>query len=176
MRKNIVLTGYMASGKTTIGKLICQKLSMKFRDTDEIIEKQENMKISEIFERYGEEYFRKLENDVSKQFKNTKNFLIATGGGFVLNPSNIENLRKNSVIINLKTSPEIIKARIQEAKKTRPLMSDADLSEVLERFNKREPFYANNDICIELSPKKTAEEHSEIVISEYKKYLKESGD
>ncbi len=176
MRKNIVLTGYMASGKTTIGKIISQMLGMDFLDTDEIIEKQQNMKISEIFARFGEEYFRKLENEVSKQFADTQNILIATGGGFVLNPSNIENLRKNSVIINLKTSSEIIKKRMYGAKNTRPLMSEADFSDVLERFNKREPFYANNDICIELSLKKNAKEHSEIVICEYKKYLKERRD
>ncbi len=169
--KNIVLTGFMASGKTTVGKEIAKKLNMIFYDTDKIIEEQEGKTVSEIFEEKGEKYFRELENKVAIALKNTENSVIATGGGFVINPQNIELMRQNGVIVNLKTNPEIITNRIESNKDTRPLMQTSSVDEVIERFNLRKIYYNNNDICIKLTMEMSIDECSDLVIDTYNDFI-----
>lgn len=165
--KNIVLTGFMASGKTTVGREIAKKLNMIFYDTDKIIEEQEGKTISEIFEENGEKYFRELENKVAIALKNAENAVIATGGGFVINPQNIELMRQNGVIINLKTNPEIIADRMLSGRDTRPLMQTDSPDEVIERFNLRKIYYNNNDISIKLTKEMSIDECVESVINAY---------
>lgn len=166
--RNIVLTGYMASGKTTVGKLLCQSLGYRFYDTDEMIEKSEGITINEIFQNYGEPYFREREALVSKEFGNVSNSVISTGGGFVLNPENIENLRKNSVVFNLNVSPEIIAARYEEAKRTRPLMNSSDTQAVLKRYEDRKELYKNCDVQIDIYDNISPEEICDMIIEKYK--------
>ena len=169
--KNIVLTGFMASGKTTIGKLLAKKLSRDFYDSDRMIEYKEGMTVSEIFEKFGETEFRRMENELSKELANFEDSVIALGGGFVLNPENIENLRTNSIIVYLKTNEEIIKSRFSHSAGSRPLMKNSKLDEVISKFREREKYYENCDICIELSvdnpPGKCADEICE-KIKDYK--------
>lgn len=169
-KKNIVLTGFMASGKTTIGKLLAQKLSMNFVDTDELIEKQEGMSINEIFEKFGEEHFRKLEKELAKKLScEMSGSVIATGGGFVLNKENIDVLKNNSVVFNLKTNPEIIKQRLADAKATRPLLKGDELSGILKRFSQREVFYKNCDAEIVLELGKEPQFYADEIIKAYKR-------
>lgn len=170
--KNIVLTGFMASGKTTVGMEVAKKLNLMFYDTDKIIEEQEHKTITQIFEDDGEKYFRELENKLAISLKNIENAVIATGGGFVINSQNIDLMRQNGVIINLKTSPEIIEERMKFAKNNRPLLQES-LEEILERFNKRKIYYNNNDICIKLTNEMTVDECSDLVIEAYKDFVGE---
>ncbi len=169
--RNIVLTGFMASGKTAVGKEIAKKLNLIFYDTDKIIEEQEGKTISEIFEENGEKYFRELENKLAITLKNVENAVIATGGGFVINPQNIELMRQNGVIVNIKTSPEIIADRILSAKDTRPLMQEKSVDEVIEMFNLRKIYYNNNDICIKLTKEMSIDECAELVIDAYNEFI-----
>ncbi len=169
--KNIVLTGFMASGKTTVGREIAKKLNMIFYDTDKIIEEQEGKAVSEIFEENGEKYFRELENKVAIALKNVENAVIATGGGFVINPQNIELMRQNGVIINLKTNPEIITDRIESSRDTRPLMQTNSIDEVIERFNLRKIYYNNNDFSIKLTKEMSIDECVELVINTYNDFI-----
>lgn len=169
--KNIVLTGFMASGKTTVGREIAKKLNMIFYDTDKIIEEQEGKTVSEIFEENGEKYFRELENKVAIALKNAENTVIATGGGFVINPQNIELMRQNGVIINLKTNPEIITDRIESGRETRPLMQTNSIDEVIERFNLRKIYYNNNDFSIKLTKEMSIDECVELVINTYNDFI-----
>ena len=83
------------AGKTTVGKALSYKLKMAFLDMDDFIEKKQNMSISEIFERYGEEYFRNLEKQVAKEVGSLNGKVIATGGGIVKNISNHFALKQN---------------------------------------------------------------------------------
>ena len=163
-KKNIVLTGFMASGKTTVGKLLAETLSMEFIDTDEMIEKKQGISISEIFEKYGEDYFRKLEKELSDELCCMSDAVIATGGGFVLDKDNINKLKKNSTVFNLKTNPEIIKDRLGNAKATRPLLQE-DFDEVIKRFSDREEFYKNCDEEIILELNKAPEFYVEQIIN-----------
>ena len=87
--KNIVLVGLMGAGKSSVGKLLAQKLNLSFVDTDEFIEKQENIKISDIFSKYGEQYFRDLENKVISDLATKTSLVISTGGGSVQNINNL---------------------------------------------------------------------------------------
>lgn len=171
--KNIVLTGFMASGKTTVGREIAKKLNMIFYDTDKIIEEQEGKTISEIFEENGEKYFRELENKIAIALKSAENAVIATGGGFVINPQNIELMRQNGVIVNLKTNPEIIADRMESNIDTRPLMQSNSVDEVIDRFNLRKIYYNNNDICIKLTREMGIDECADLVIDTYKDFINE---
>ena len=100
-KKNIVLIGMPSSGKTTIGKLVAEKLSREFIDTDDEITKKENKEISLIFEESGEEYFRNLETEIVKNISTLTGKVISTGGGAVLKSENLEALRLNSEIFLL---------------------------------------------------------------------------
>ena len=163
--KNIVLTGFMASGKSTIGRCIAKKMNMQFVDTDEYIVAQEKMTINDIFSLKGEEYFRELEGKCAVELSKIQDTVIATGGGFVLNGNNIELLRKNGIIVNLKTNPKVIKQRLDGARGPRPLLQNSELEEILTRFEKRKPYYDNCDIQIELNCKNLPEDYTEQIIS-----------
>lgn len=169
--KNIVLTGYMASGKTTTGKLLSKRLDMNFLDTDEIISENEDMSINEIFEKYGEAYFRKAENELSKKLMSVADSIISTGGGFVLNKENIENLRSCGVIINLAVSDNTVKKRYAEAQATRPLIKNENIDAILKRYNDRKEFYANCDAAVSINETDSAEYVCEKVIEAYKNFL-----
>lgn len=158
--KNIVLTGFMGCGKTTIGRLIAQKLGIEFIDTDSEIIKEFKLSIEEIFSLYGEKKFREVESKIIERVSNLENVVIATGGGVVLNPKNIEMLRKNGVIYFLYASPENILSRLKDDD-SRPLLKSGDkLSNIIRLLNIRMPFYKNCDFEINtdiLTPELAAE-------------------
>lgn len=126
MMKNIVLIGFMGSGKTTIGKALEEKTNMTFVDTDELIETYEGCKISDIFESKGEAYFRRLENETLKKLVAAADFkIISTGGGIVTNHANIQLLKQLGQVFYLRIRPETVIARL-EGDKTRPLLMGED--------------------------------------------------
>lgn len=145
---NIVLTGFMASGKTEISKSIAEISKYKLVDTDDMIVGEMNMSINEIFAKYGEEYFRNAEREAVLKAAEMDNAVIATGGGVVLDERNIDVLRKTGIIFNLSPSFSVIKERIDEARKTRPLMAKDSIEEIEKRFNDRKKFYDNCDYKI----------------------------
>lgn len=159
---NIVLTGFMASGKTEISKSIASVSKYKCVDTDDMIEKAAEMTINDIFAKYGEERFREMEHEAVKEAASMENMVIATGGGAALDASNIEELRKTGVIFNLAPDFEVIADRIAAAAATRPLLKNQSMDDIKERFIKRQPFYDNCDYKIHIikgrSPKSYAME------------------
>jgi len=147
--KNIVLTGLMGSGKTSVGKRLADILQYDFLDTDDIIEQETGISINEIFSKYGEIWFREYENKISRKLSEVEKTVISTGGGFVLNPDNIENLRKNSIIVNLRTKAETLWNRLK-TKTDRPLLKVLNpLNKLKELINERERFYNNADYIID---------------------------
>ncbi|EGD52264.1 Shikimate kinase [Thermoanaerobacter ethanolicus JW 200] len=164
--KNIVLTGFMATGKTTVGKKVATTMSFGFIDTDKMIEKMANMTVSDIFEKYGEDYFRRLEKAAVIKAARLKNFVIATGGGVVLNPSNIVQLRKNGVVICFTARPEIILRNIGKNKDRPLLMVDNPEEKIRQLLREREPFYRFADYTIDVSDM-TIDEVAEEVIKAY---------
>ncbi len=128
---NIVLIGFMASGKTTIGKALAQALGLEFVDTDDLIEAVAGKKISRIFADDGEEAFRKLETEQLKQLQKTQNKLISCGGGIVIKPENRTLLKKIGKVIFLKVKPLEVLKRVPDYT-TRPLINYPDPAKRLE--------------------------------------------
>lgn len=138
---NIVLVGFMGTGKTTIGKLLAEKLRLDFIDTDDLIVKVHDKVISEIFLHLGEEAFRQTESDVIKSISKEKGQVIATGGGAIVKGENFNFLAATSHIICLKAQPESILQRVNK-NNDRPLLDNADkLKEINTLLEKRADSY-----------------------------------
>ena len=167
--KNIALTGYMASGKTTIGSILSKRLGYTFLHTDNIIEKKCGKTINEIFEKYGEAYFREIERQIIEECSVYKDCIISCGGGVVLNKKNIENLKKSSLIFNLNPTEEIIKKRLFSAAVTRPLLNENDINGALKRFRKRIPYYNFCDFKIDVVHGKTPDDLADEIIEIYRR-------
>lgn len=160
---NIVLTGFMASGKTTVGKILANHLNMKFIDTDEMIEREYG-KISDIFAKHGEAEFRRIETEIIKQTALLNNSVIATGGGAVLNTDNIRILNENGTIINLNPGRAVIEARLAQGDSTRPL-SAGGLEALIARFDSRRKFYDMCDFQVNVTLQKSAEDVAQEIIN-----------
>ena len=147
MGKNIVLIGMSGAGKTSVGRALSYRLKMAFLDMDDFIEKRENMSISEIFEKYGEEHFRKLETETAEFLsQNYKNTIISTGGGVVLNPLNMDYLKKNGTVIYINRSVERILSTLNPEK--RPLLK-SNPEKLYDMYNIRHHLYLKYaDVCI----------------------------
>lgn len=161
--KNIVLIGFMGTGKSVTGKRLAKELKMKFVNTDDIIEEREKRPIAEIFAKSGEPYFRNIEKEVIKEVSAFDNAVIAAGGGAVLNEENIVNLKKNGVVVCLNASPEAVYERTKKYK-TRPLLNVPDpVAKIKELMASRSLFYAKADHQIETSGKSVNEVAKEII-------------
>ncbi len=148
MKKNLVLTGMMGVGKSTIGKLLSKKFNIQFEDIDKIIERKLSLSIKEIFETKGEEFFRKIEEKVSIELLRKERIIIALGGGAFLNNLIRKNLKKFSISIWLDLSPKHIFQRIKKNKR-RPLLNHAESEkDVEEIYKKRKAIYSLADFRI----------------------------
>ena len=152
MKKNIVLVGFMGSGKTSVGKRLSMRLKREFIDMDDFIEKREQMTVSEIFEKKGEPYFRGLEKELCGRFASGGGKIIATGGGVIKNSENVANLKKGGIIIYLKSTPEKIADNLKNDN-SRPLLDVPDkTAKIRELMAEREEYYLNgSDVVIDVS-------------------------
>ncbi len=150
MNKNIILCGFMGCGKTTVGENLKKKSGMNLVDTDEYIERTQNMTISEIFAKYGEDYFRELEYQACKELSQKKGIIISTGGGALTFERNAEVLRETGTIVLIDVPLEVLKERLKYDK-TRPLLQREDKDEAMrELYEKRMPLYKKSaDIVID---------------------------
>lgn len=123
--KNIILIGFMGTGKTEVGKILANYLKKEFLDIDYLIEEEAKMSINEIFSRFGEEYFRELESEKVKFASKLENFVIATGGGVVLREDNVKRLKSSGILVWLTASPEEIYNRLKDTS-NRPLLAMPD--------------------------------------------------
>ena len=148
MKKNLILLGMMAVGKTTLGKIVAKKQKLSFVDTDEAIEKKNLMTVNEIFKKKGEKFFRMEEEKEVLNFLNKNNYLISLGGGAFLNRILRENILKTCISIWLDAPIDILNNRIKKNYK-RPLLNESDNLLTLEKiYNKRKNIYklANHKI------------------------------
>jgi len=151
--KNIVLTGFMGTGKTEVGKILSERLSFKLIDSDNVIEQEQKMSITDIFRQQGEAVFRDIESDVIKRLSEMDSAVISTGGGVVLRQDNIKNLRKKGIIVCLTATAETILKRVQD-NNDRPLLQvENPLQKINELLLVREPYYRNTDISIDTEGK-----------------------
>lgn len=171
--KNIVLTGFMGSGKSTVGKILARKLGRKVVDTDDVVEKTAGMSIKEVFAKFGEAYFRELERKAVKNVSKLKRHIIITGGGVVLNKENMQNLRKNGIIVYLHAEPEVIYERVKKTDK-RPLLNvENPIERIKLLLEFRKEFYDEHDIKVNtsnLTPEEVADEIIEKLRYAYKAF------
>lgn len=121
--RNIVLTGFMASGKTTVGREVAALLKRRFVDSDDVIVERAGMTISQIFERDGEAGFRALENQVCRELAGQRGLVIATGGGMLVNPENRAAMLESGLVVSLDAPTEVIRERLTRTT-NRPLAGD----------------------------------------------------
>jgi len=163
--KNIVLTGFMGAGKTTIGKALAKMLHMKLVDVDEEIEISQKITINDIFRIYGEPYFRDIETAMIKKLSHNKNCIISTGGGAVLRDENMEALKENGIVFCLDANAETILERTSN-NQDRPLLKvESPKKKIEELLAHRRPFYEKAGIMIETdgkTPLQIAEEIMEL--------------
>jgi shikimate kinase len=147
---NIVLIGFMASGKTVVGKILAAKLNLKYIDVDSTIEKNTGHAIADIFKQHGENNFRDLETKAIKCVAMLDHFVISVGGGAVMRPENVQELRANGKLVYLSASPEAILQRIGDAR-TRPLLAKEPdkLKKIKDLLAHREPLYKECDFQVD---------------------------
>ncbi len=149
-RRSVVLVGMMGAGKTSVGKRLASKLGLPFVDADAEIEAGAQLTIPEIFERFGETYFREGERKVIARLLNAGPQVLATGGGSFMNKTTRDNIAAHAVSVWLKPDVEVLVARVRK-KSNRPLLQTADPELTLRRLlDERSPIYALADITIEL--------------------------
>ena len=161
---NIVLIGFMGAGKSTISEFLKTVFAMEVIEMDQIIAERQGMSISDIFETYGEEYFRDLETNLLIEMQSKKNMVISCGGGVPMRERNVVEMKKNGRVVLLTAKPETILNRVKdnhdrpllEGNKTVPFI--ADLME-----KRREKYQAAADIVIETDGKSELEICEELV-------------
>ena len=145
---NISLCGMMGSGKSSIGKILANKLDYKFIDVDKKIEIDVGKTIKKIFEEDGEEYFRYLEEKITINILEHKEAIISLGGGAIINKKIRNSIKKNSYNIYLNVDVDILTKRLQNSK-TRPLIYKKNLKKkLINLINFREKFYQKADLVI----------------------------
>ena len=140
MDKNIVLIGMMGSGKTTVGKLLAQRLRRPFVDTDALIEEQEGRSIPDIFARDGEEVFRALEQKIARELSGKSGLVIACGGGLPTQEEAIAALKENGLVFWLDRDPGETYDSLNVSH--RPL-ARSGRDDFIERYHGRAPTYRN---------------------------------
>ena len=160
---NVVLTGFMGVGKSTVGKIIANRLGLEFVDTDEEIEKNYNMTIPEIFEKFGEPKFREFETETIKNISQKDGCIISCGGGVVKSETNMNFLKANGKVVNLYASVDKIIENIGDDA-NRPLIFGKSKEEIVKLMESREEFYKNCHIRIDVT-EFSAKEAADRIIS-----------
>ena len=149
--QNIALIGFMATGKSAVGRNLARRLHRRFVDLDALIEKVEGRKVREIFARDGEGYFRQLEKQTLSEVLDEEGQVIATGGGVVLDDENLTLLRRKALLIALTASTDVLVGRVSKNSK-RPLLKGHDTrARIEELMQQRQPRYAQADAAIDTS-------------------------
>ena len=145
---NLVLIGFMGTGKTSAGRLVAEQLHFDFLDTDEMIQTRTGRTIADIFAKNGESTFRSLERDVVAELASRNKTVISTGGGLPANPENLASLKTHALVVCLWASPEKIWERVRN-QSHRPLLHDPDPQrKIKELLELRAPFYRQADVLI----------------------------
>jgi len=153
-KKNIVLIGFMGTGKSAVGQRLAERLGRKFVDMDREIENLIGMSIKDLFKEYGEIRFRSDEKLMAKELSQYQNLVITTGGGTVLAEENLEVLKSSGVLVCLDASPEDILERVNRKKGTRPLLKkNVQLEDIKKMMEEREPYYSRSDYRLSTSNK-----------------------
>lgn len=159
---NLVLGGFMGTGKSTVGRLLASRLQRPFVDTDDLAKRRAGMSIREMFELHGEPYFRDVERQVCLEVATEGGLVVATGGGALLDPASRAALEAGGVVVLLTCERNALLARLEESARlgTRPLLGDDFPTQVERMFAAREPVYNSFSLQVDttgLEPTEVAE-------------------
>ena len=170
MDKNIMLIGFMGVGKSTVSRALSTKTGMPEVDADAYIVEREGMAITDIFEKYGEDYFRDIETECLRELQEQKGRIISCGGGAVLRDENVEIMKEGGMILLLTAKPETIFQRVRYSKDRPILNGHMNVEYIAELMNKRNPRYTSvADIIIETDDKEIDQ-----IVTEIEQALKNS--
>lgn len=172
--KNIILIGFMGSGKTTIAFELSHRLNMRYVSTDDLIEKSQKCTINEIFTRKGEDYFRNVEAEAVRDACSMKNVIIDLGGGAVIRDENWESMRASGITVCLTADEAIIIERTKKYKH-RPLLNVEDPKQKIRNLMaKRASLYAKADHCVDTG-KLTVKQAVEKIVGIVQEYAGKAG-
>ena len=161
--RNIVLTGFMGTGKSEVGKELSRILSRRLIDIDHEIEQAEAMSIKDIFLNKGESYFREIEAEIIRKHAEEKKLIIATGGGTILRKENLTALRKNGTIFCLSARPETILDRTNRNDGRPLLQGNERMEKIRNLLSSRGPLYDQAGIMIDTENKTPLQIAEEII-------------
>ena len=139
-KRNIVLVGFMGTGKTTVGQLLAKQTGMPLVDMDTLIEERTGKTITDIFAEEGETYFRALEREMVQELATREGQVISTGGGIVLNSDNIADFEKTGLVVCLLANAETVLDRVRHDT-TRPLLAGDKETKIIQLLETRKPLY-----------------------------------
>ncbi len=161
--KSIVFIGFMGVGKTTIGKIVASKLNRDFIDIDEVIEKEYNMPVSEIFSEFGEKVFREKEKSLITSLANQQQKIISVGGGAFLQEEIRQTCLGSCIVILLDLSLDGWKDRLDLIIDSRPVLKGKSVEEMEDLFYKRQDIYINHHLKISTDSKDANEIADQII-------------
>jgi len=146
----IFLTGFMGSGKTTLGRKLAARMNYEFIDLDHKLEQRVELSIAEYFTLFGEDSFRRLEAEVLRKTPYPENVIISTGGGLPAYFDNMDWMKENGKVVYIKLAPKTLADRLESGKEERPLLQDkhgeALVAFIEQKLAEREPFYSQANI------------------------------
>jgi len=146
--QNIALTGFMGCGKTAVGRVVAKLSGFEFLDTDQFIEEHVGMSIQRIFEEHGENTFRRYEREVVMRLAERRDTVIATGGGLLVDHTNMDTMKRYAMVFCLWASPESIWRRVK-GQSHRPLLNTDDPKQrIIDLLEERKPAYSRSDMLI----------------------------
>jgi len=166
VKRNIILTGFMGTGKTTVGQILAKSLGYVFLDTDAVIEKEEGRSISDIFRDDGEQYFRQLETKLVLRIRNLEGVVVATGGGMILKPEHRKWFREKGIIVCLDAQLETLLRNLAHSTQ-RPLLDQEAEQErewrIRRLYDERKKTYMDADWIFLIDDKTPQQIASEIM-------------
>jgi shikimate kinase len=146
--RNLALVGFMGTGKSTVGHVLADLLGFELVDTDKVIEHRAGKRVSEIFAAEGEPAFRQREADLVRELESASGKVISTGGGMIVNPDNLESLRRHSLVVCLWASPGVIFERVRYQAHRPLLQTENPLERIRELLQARAPYYKQADVLV----------------------------
>lgn len=164
MEKNIMLIGFMGAGKTTVSRELSKMTGKKELDMDAYIVDREGMSIADMFDKYGEEYFRKKETESLVEIMDMEDLIVSCGGGVVVKDENVEHMKKGGVIVLLTATPETTLERVKNSTDRPILNGNMNIQFITNLMNKRKDRYLSvADIIVETDNKKVSDICKEIM-------------
>ncbi|MDL2295664.1 chorismate mutase [Lachnospiraceae bacterium OttesenSCG-928-E19] len=161
---NIILIGFMGSGKSTISDFLSTLFAMKVIEMDQVIAEREQMSIADIFSTYGEEYFRSLETSLLIELQSQSGIVVSCGGGVAMREENVREMKKNGRVVLLTASPEVILDRVKDSDE-RPLLNGNKNVEFIQNLisKRKEKYQAAADITINTDHKSVMDICEELI-------------